>query len=101
MADIRHAIRLCERHAEEWVPDPNEIVCIYCESLTCEGPLHKYVPASQLAGAVEENGKLRALIESAPGAAAGSRYFDWVVEAKGWLTDHPGDLRPVKRRKGA
>jgi hypothetical protein len=62
MANIRHAIRLCERHAEEWVPDPNEIVCLYCESLTCGGPLHKYVPASQLAGAEEDRGKLAAYL---------------------------------------
>jgi hypothetical protein len=43
---------MCERHAEEWVPDPNEIVCIFDESLVCEGPLVKYVPAEQLRGAV-------------------------------------------------
>jgi hypothetical protein len=52
MAVIAHH-RLCARHASEWVPDENDCVCIFVESLVCDGELVEYVPASQLAGAVE------------------------------------------------
>jgi hypothetical protein len=45
--------RLCARHASEWIPDENDLVCIFVESLVCDGDLVEYVPRQQLDGAVE------------------------------------------------
>jgi hypothetical protein len=67
MAVIAHH-RLCARHASEWIPDENDRVCIFVESLVCDGELVEYVPADQLRGAVEALREIKrvAAIEAPP-----------------------------------
>src|SRR4051794_7834757 len=62
--------RLCTRHAEEWIPDENDRVCIFVESLVCDGELVEYVRADILRGAVEA---LREIV-SGPDASKGENY---------------------------
>jgi hypothetical protein len=63
--DVLAHHRLCTRHAEEWIPDENDRVCIFVESLVCDGELVEYVPAEQLRGAVEETERLREISNKA------------------------------------
>lgn len=62
MTFIARSIELCDRHDEEFVPDPVEGGCALSEELNCEGARHLYVPAELLQGAVDELRKVRKVL---------------------------------------